>query len=86
MLLLIDNYDSFTWNLAHRLGELGTPATVVRNGKVDIEASYEVVRRFVEGMAQPKAADLMLGGGYEVAGHELHRGGRGVNGVGTGGG
>ncbi len=31
MLLLIDNYDSFTWNLAHRLGELGVPATVVRN-------------------------------------------------------
>jgi anthranilate synthase component 2 len=31
VLLLIDNYDSFTWNLAHRLGELGVPATVVRN-------------------------------------------------------
>ena len=31
MLLLIDNYDSFTWNLAHRFGELGTTATVVRN-------------------------------------------------------
>jgi anthranilate synthase/aminodeoxychorismate synthase-like glutamine amidotransferase len=31
VLLIIDNYDSFTWNLAHRLGELGAPATVVRN-------------------------------------------------------
>ena len=31
MLLLIDNYDSFTWNLAHRLGELGASVKVVRN-------------------------------------------------------
>ena len=37
MLLLIDNYDSFTWNLAHRLGELGTPATVVRNDALTLE-------------------------------------------------
>ncbi len=37
MLLLIDNYDSFTWNLAHRLGELGTPATVVRNDALTID-------------------------------------------------
>ena len=35
MLLLIDNYDSFTWNLAHRFGELGTPATVVVTMSVD---------------------------------------------------
>lgn len=38
MLLLIDNYDSFTWNLAHRLGELGTPATVVRNDAISLDA------------------------------------------------
>lgn len=31
MVLLIDNYDSFTWNLAHRLGELGAEVDVVRN-------------------------------------------------------
>lgn len=37
MLLLIDNYDSFTWNLAHRLGELGVPATVVRNDAMTLE-------------------------------------------------
>jgi anthranilate synthase component 2 len=37
VLLLIDNYDSFTWNLAHRLGELGEPATVVRNDAVTLE-------------------------------------------------
>jgi anthranilate synthase component 2 len=31
MILLIDNYDSFTWNLAHYLGELGAEAVVRRN-------------------------------------------------------
>ncbi len=36
MVLLIDNYDSFTWNLAHRLGELGAEVRVVRNDAVDL--------------------------------------------------
>lgn len=31
MLLLIDNYDSFTYNLVHYLGELGTKVKVIRN-------------------------------------------------------
>ena len=31
MILLIDNYDSFTWNLVHYLGELGAEAQVIRN-------------------------------------------------------
>ena len=37
MLLLIDNYDSFTWNLAHRLGELGAEVRVVRNDAITVE-------------------------------------------------
>ena len=37
MLLLIDNYDSFTWNLAHRLGELGAEVRVVRNDAMTID-------------------------------------------------
>jgi anthranilate synthase component 2 len=37
MVLLIDNYDSFTWNLAHRMGELGAAVKVVRNDAVSIE-------------------------------------------------
>jgi len=34
MLLLIDNYDSFTWNLFHYLGELGAEVRVVRNDEI----------------------------------------------------
>ena len=37
MLLLIDNYDSFTWNLVHYLGELGAEAKVVRNDQITVQ-------------------------------------------------
>jgi anthranilate synthase component II len=36
MILLIDNYDSFTWNLVHYLGELGATVEVVRNDALDV--------------------------------------------------
>jgi anthranilate synthase component 2 len=39
MLLLIDNYDSFTWNLVHYLGELGADVRVVRNDAIDVQAA-----------------------------------------------
>ncbi|MBM9594429.1 anthranilate synthase component II [Roseitranquillus sediminis] len=35
MLLLIDNYDSFTWNLVHYVGELGVEVVVRRNDALD---------------------------------------------------
>ena len=37
MLLLIDNYDSFTWNLVHYLGELGAEVRVVRNDALNVQ-------------------------------------------------
>ena len=37
MLLLIDNYDSFTYNLAQYLGELGQDVQVHRNDAVTLE-------------------------------------------------
>lgn len=37
MILLIDNYDSFTYNLYQYLAELGARVEVVRNNEIDIE-------------------------------------------------
>ncbi len=41
MLLLIDNYDSFSFNLVHYLGELGAEVAVHRNDKVTSAAVIE---------------------------------------------
>jgi len=35
--LIIDNYDSFVYNLAQRLGELGINSDVVRNDKITVD-------------------------------------------------
>lgn len=37
MILLIDNYDSFTWNLVHYFGQLGVEAEVHRNDAISVE-------------------------------------------------
>ncbi len=52
MLLLIDNYDSFTWNLVHYVGELGAETEVVRNDALTVE----------EAMAKRPAAILLSPG------------------------
>src|SRR6202012_3325376 len=36
MILLIDNYDSFTYNLAHLFGELGAEVVVRRNDEITV--------------------------------------------------
>jgi anthranilate synthase component 2 len=41
MLILIDNYDSFTYNLVHYLGELGAESVVIRNDKISAEEVME---------------------------------------------
>ncbi len=38
MLLMIDNYDSFTWNLVQYLQELGEEVKVIRNDELDVAA------------------------------------------------
>lgn len=42
--------------------------TIVRDGKIDMAASYEVVRRIIQTYADPKANKLMIEGNYEVGG------------------
>ncbi|MGB7845241.1 MAG: aminodeoxychorismate/anthranilate synthase component II [Candidatus Acidiferrum sp.] len=42
MILLLDNYDSFTYNLAQYLGELGCTLEVHRNDKISVE---QIVQR-----------------------------------------
>lgn len=42
MILLLDNYDSFTFNLAQYLGEMGCQVEVHRNDKISVE---EIARR-----------------------------------------
>ena len=42
MILLLDNYDSFTYNLAQYLGELGCEVEVHRNDKISVE---EIARK-----------------------------------------
>ena len=42
MILLLDNYDSFTYNLAQYLGELGCEVEVHRNDKISVE---EIAKR-----------------------------------------
>ena len=37
MILLIDNYDSFTYNLAHLFGELGAEIVVRRNDEISVD-------------------------------------------------
>ena len=39
MILLVDNYDSFTYNLAHLFGELGADVSVRRNDVLDAAAA-----------------------------------------------
>ena len=42
MLLLIDNYDSFTYNLVHYFGDLGAETKVVRNDAVSVDEALQM--------------------------------------------
>ncbi|MDO9574112.1 MAG: aminodeoxychorismate/anthranilate synthase component II [Candidatus Contubernalis sp.] len=42
MILVIDNYDSFTYNLVQYLGEMGAEIIVARNDKISLEHIHEL--------------------------------------------
>ena len=46
-ILLLDNYDSFTYNLLHYLGELGAEVAVHRNDKISVE---EILKQKPDGI------------------------------------
>jgi para-aminobenzoate synthetase component II len=63
MLLMIDNYDSFTYNLVQYFGELGEEVQVYRNDKITIEeiASLHPQRLVISpGPCTPKDAGLSV--------------------------
>ena len=63
MVLLLDNYDSFTWNLAHRLGELGAVVRVVRNdamGVGDVERLGPSRIVISPGPGRPESAGISI--------------------------
>lgn len=53
--------------VAGSLDSIGS-TTIVKGGKVDIDASYEVVRKVIQVFASPQAAKLMVEGQFEVGG------------------
>lgn len=55
MLVVIDNYDSFTYNLVHYLGELGADCRVFRNDAISVDEVLAL---------QPRGIVLSPGPGY----------------------
>ena len=63
MLLLIDNYDSFTYNLAHYLGELGADVMVKRNDSMSVKDALSLRPSQIvlsPGPCTPKEAGICL--------------------------
>jgi anthranilate synthase/aminodeoxychorismate synthase-like glutamine amidotransferase len=63
MILVIDNYDSFTYNLVQYLGELGAEMTVRRNNQVqmgEIEAMAPAKILISPGPGRPESAGVTL--------------------------
>jgi anthranilate synthase component 2 len=63
MILVIDNYDSFTFNLVHYLEELGAPTKVVRNDAITVAEAMAMTPQAVllsPGPCSPNEAGICL--------------------------
>ena len=63
MLLMIDNYDSFTYNLVQYLAEIGQEVEVVRNDKISIEEINKLNPQYIvisPGPCTPNQAGISL--------------------------
>ena len=65
MLLMIDNYDSFTYNLVQYFGELGEDVRVVRNDEITVDGI---------GALEPDAARALARAVHAGRGGRLRRG------------
>ena len=66
-LLMIDNYDSFTYNIVQYFGELGAEVTVFRNDEVTIEAGAEISGSII-------GADVQISANSQIINSILGRG------------
>ncbi|ADH89119.1 glutamine amidotransferase of anthranilate synthase [Ancylobacter novellus DSM 506] len=63
MILLVDNYDSFTWNLVHYLGGLGVEVEVRRNDTLTVDEALALKPEAIvisPGPATPNEAGICL--------------------------
>ncbi|NIX16296.1 MAG: anthranilate/aminodeoxychorismate synthase component II [Candidatus Dadabacteria bacterium] len=63
MILMLDNYDSFTYNLVHYLGELGEDVVVHRNDKITVEEIEQAdpdIIMISPGPCTPKEAGISM--------------------------
>ena len=72
MLLMIDNYDSFTYNLVQYLGELGQEVVVSRNDEISLEQIAALAPAFIvvsPGPCTPNEAGVSVPAIQRFAGH-----------------
>ena len=72
MFLLIDNYDSFTYNLYHFIGELGASLTVRRNDALSVDEAMAMAPQGIilsPGPCDPDRAGICLDLVARAAGH-----------------